>query len=130
MTTTTYTKGTNAPLSEHFSSKELACHCGCGFLPTQEFINLLEKIREGFGKPLIINSGARCRTYNTKIGGARFSAHCEGIAVDIARNEEFLIWITERLDHYNLWMEDSTQTPTWHHIDTKYRPVGRIFKAK
>lgn len=113
----------------HFSDKELACRCGCGFLPKPAFRALLEQIRTDYGKPIMVTSGARCPTYNRKIGStARNSAHCEGIAVDFMRTGELLAFLEQHLDKYNLWMEDPRYSPNWLHVDCRYRPVGRIFK--
>jgi zinc D-Ala-D-Ala carboxypeptidase len=70
-------------LSEHFSVEEFACPCckvnKCG----ADLINALERVRVGYGKPLVINSGYRCMKHNVEIGGAARSKHLEGIAVDI-----------------------------------------------
>lgn len=116
-------------MSKHFSMKELSCHDNCGMLPDPRLVDVLERIRVDWGKPLIVNSCARCSAYNRKVGGARHSAHVDGLAVDLARTEEFLSWITERLDHYGVWLEDPSKTATWVHLDLRYRPSGRIFKV-
>tara|TARA_R100000655_G_C3000062_1_gene194250 strand:+ start:6469 stop:6831 length:363 start_codon:yes stop_codon:yes gene_type:complete len=48
------------------------------------FIKILDKIREDFGKPIVINSGYRTANYNDKVLGARVgSSHKKGLAVDI-----------------------------------------------
>lgn len=70
--------------TKHFSKEEMNCNCGCGFVPPQEFMDRLEKLREAWGKPMTITSAARCRTYNAKVGGVPDSQHVLGHAVDIA----------------------------------------------
>ena len=42
-----------------------------------------EAIRALCGSPLLVNSGFRSRAYNTRIGGAPNSQHCEGRALDL-----------------------------------------------
>jgi uncharacterized protein YcbK (DUF882 family) len=71
-------------LSEHFTSQEFACKCGCGFDDVSlELIHLLESIREEYGKPMRITSGCRCRNWNSQCGGVSRSAHLRGTAADI-----------------------------------------------
>lgn len=114
----------------YFTDKELACRCvRCGMNVKPELRKVLEQIREDYGKPIYVTSGARCPEYNRKVGGARKSAHMEGIAVDVLRTPELLEWIMPRLDHYGIWMENPEQTASWLHWDLRYRPVGRVFRA-
>lgn len=44
---------------------------------------VLEPLREAIGKPIKITSGYRSPVHNKKIGGAKGSTHCLGIAADI-----------------------------------------------
>ena len=43
----------------------------------------LQKIRDHFGKPIIISSGYRCERHNRSVGGATASKHKQGMAADI-----------------------------------------------
>lgn len=43
----------------------------------------LDEIREGYGKPIIINSGYRSPELNKAVGGVVQSYHQKGLAVDI-----------------------------------------------
>ena len=75
-------------LSEHFHSDEFLCSCGCGYggRPgdvSPELLDLLERMREEYGRPMHINSGCRCRIWNANVGGVDNSAHCLGQAADI-----------------------------------------------
>ncbi len=75
-------------ISAHFSRNEFCCHCGnCSQSkdPTVDIklIHILENLRSHFGLPVIINSGVRCRKYNSSVGGAVFSKHLEGRASDV-----------------------------------------------
>lgn len=70
-------------LSKNFSKKELECQCGCGMVPNQLLIDRLQQLRDVLGRPLKINSAARCAKHNSVIGGAKASKHVLGEAVDI-----------------------------------------------
>ncbi|PLX46169.1 MAG: serine/threonine protein kinase [Deltaproteobacteria bacterium] len=72
-------------LSEHFSSSEFACHCGCGTIKASpSILALLEEIRSHLGHPLLITSGSRCRKHNKGVGGSERSAHLTGHAADLS----------------------------------------------
>lgn len=71
-------------LSDHFSRREFACHCGCGTDTIDaELIARLELLREHFEKPITINSGIRCAKHNADVGGSTRSQHLMGKAADI-----------------------------------------------
>ena len=53
----------------HFSKEELACKCGCGLLPPPGLLKKVEKVRQRYGRPLSVASGARCPDYNAKVSG-------------------------------------------------------------
>ena len=72
-----------------FNEKEFVCRC-CGELPpfARENIealveNVLDPLRERYGKPIIVNSGYRCAKHNREVGGASGSQHMRGEAADI-----------------------------------------------
>ena len=44
---------------------------------------LLDKVRERWGKPLRVTSGFRCDELNTAVGGVKKSHHTLGCAADI-----------------------------------------------
>ena len=70
--------------AKHFTGKEFRCKDGAKeFLFCPNLIEVLEKIRSNFNKPVIINSGYRTPWYNLKVGGAENSYHCKGMAADI-----------------------------------------------
>lgn len=86
-----------------FKEKELCCKCSqdsqarmsnCGSSGGQlpPFIrenmealvqNVLDPLRERYGKPIIVNSGYRCPKHNREVGGATNSQHLKGEAADI-----------------------------------------------
>ena len=79
-------KGVAVKLSAHFNSTEFDCHgsgCCSQTIINEKLIEYLEKIREHFGKPIIITSAYRCPTHNSRVGGATGSRHTKGDAADI-----------------------------------------------
>jgi zinc D-Ala-D-Ala carboxypeptidase len=45
--------------------------------------NVLNKLRDVYGKPIYINSGYRCPELNTRVGGRKNSQHLKGEAADL-----------------------------------------------
>lgn len=75
-------------LTKHFKRSEFRCKCGkyCDGYPvepSEELLQLLEKIREHFDAPVTISSGVRCKQHNINVGGASKSQHMYGTAADI-----------------------------------------------
>lgn len=50
---------------------------------TQLVNNILDPLREKYGKPIIVNSGYRCDALNIAVGGSKTSHHKLGLAADI-----------------------------------------------
>ena len=48
-----------------------------------ELVHLLNRIRERFGKPIIVNSAYRSPEHNKAVGGVANSYHVQGLAADI-----------------------------------------------
>lgn len=70
-------------ITPYFRVREMACKCGCNLCEvSMELMELLDIIRERFG-PIIVNSGFRCVTHNTNVGGSANSMHMQGKAADI-----------------------------------------------
>lgn len=71
----------------NFKESEFYCPCGkCNVNAVkmnEKTIATLQKIRNHFGKPVIINSGIRCVSHNAEVGGVANSQHLYGNAVDI-----------------------------------------------
>lgn len=49
--------------------------------------NVLQPLRDAWGKPLRVNSGYRCKALNAAVGGAPTSQHVKGEAADIAAGD-------------------------------------------
>lgn len=46
--------------------------------------NVLDPLREAWGKPIVVTSGYRCPELNKAVGGAKNSHHMQGMAADIS----------------------------------------------
>lgn len=50
--------------------------------------NILDPLREAYGKPIIVTSGFRCKELNKIVGGSSTSQHLKGEAADIRSQED------------------------------------------
>ncbi len=79
-------KGEHKKISDNFNSSEFDCHgkgCCSQTLIDTELVEVLQKARDYFGKPLKVSSGYRCDRHNKAVGGASGSKHRYGMAADI-----------------------------------------------
>lgn len=84
MRTAILSQTNNERLTQHFKAEEFRCKDGTKeFLWAPKLLAVLEEIRQHFNEPVIINSGYRTPTWNTKVGGAKNSYHVKGMAADI-----------------------------------------------
>jgi len=71
-------------LSANFKVREFACSDGTDVIfISQELVDVLQKIRNRFGKAVTVTSGYRTPAHNKKVGGAAYSQHLYGTAADI-----------------------------------------------
>ena len=84
---------------------------------------VLEPLRQAYRRPIIINSGYRCRALNRAVGGAARSYHLSGRAADIraanaADNQRLYQLILDlKLPHAELIRERPRGgQPTWIHV--------------
>ncbi len=114
-------------MSEHFKPEEFACHCGCGENKVNpKLIELLERIRISFGKPITIMSGHRCEAHNTKVGGAKNSQHVLGNAADIKVQDVDPNDVQEYLmKHFNLDCKGLGRYRSFTHIDVREGGIAR-----
>lgn len=82
----TYSKKTDGDryISPNFRIREFACKDGSDAIKIDyELVVLLQKIRDHFGKAVVINSGYRTAAYDKKVGGSGSGYHTKGQAADI-----------------------------------------------
>lgn len=87
--------------------------------------NVLQPLRDIYGKPIKVNSGFRSFAVNKTIGGATTSQHCKGEAADLdcTDNSELFSIIREHLDFDQLiWESGDDIQPNWVHVS--YKPKG------
>lgn len=70
----------------YFTRGEFACKCGkCSGFPKEPdvvLVQLAERTRQHFGKPILVSSGVRCPAHNASVGGVSNSRHLLGKAMD------------------------------------------------
>jgi len=68
----------------YFTKAEVSCqHCGA-YRCDEEFLKVLNNIREACSFPFVISSGYRCVDHPIEASKSRVGAHTTGCAVDIA----------------------------------------------
>lgn len=71
--------------SKSFKPAEVACKCGCGFLPQHDFMLKVQALRDLVDFPLTVSSGARCATHNARESHTGADGpHTTGRAIDFA----------------------------------------------
>lgn len=107
----------NTPSSEEISNLKALC------------VNVLEPIREHFGKPVVISSGYRSVKLNTAARGSRTSDHIKGYAADFeiegVSNYKLARWIEDNLNYSQLILEfpsKSSLNAGWVHCSYKGKP--------
>lgn len=117
---------------KYFTLEELcATKTGLTNIPTWQAVenlkalvnNVLDPLRESWGKPIIITSGFRSKAVNEKIGGSKNSQHTFGYAVDIdigspEQNKELFEFIIEKGYYFNQLIDENNYS--WIHLSYKY----------
>lgn len=111
-------------LTSDFAISEFACKCGkCSSIKIDEkLVNYLQKIRDHFDKPVIINSAYRCSAHNKKVGGASGSKHLTGHAADIVVKDikpEEVAKYAESIGVLGIGLYNTEKDGYFVHIDTR-----------
>ena len=78
------TKDGGTALTKNFKVREFACKDGSDVVfVSMELVEILQKIRDHFGKPVTVNSAYRTPAYNKRVDGVAQSQHLYGMAADI-----------------------------------------------
>jgi zinc D-Ala-D-Ala carboxypeptidase len=71
--------------------------------------NVLQPVRDAYGRGVKVNSGFRHPDVNAAVGGSRTSDHCKGQAADIeipgVANADLAQWIADNLEFRQLILE-------------------------
>lgn len=103
-------------------------------------LEILQPIRDRYGKPIKINSGFRCLALNKATGGSSTSQHKLAQAADISvvrgKNRE-LFWIIYDMINSGelkvgqlIWEFGDNKEPSWIHISLPYTKINNILQAK
>lgn len=71
--------------------------------------NVLQPVRDHYGKGVKVNSAYRSPESNAAVGGSKTSDHCKGMAADIeipgVANADLAQWIMDNLEYTQLILE-------------------------
>lgn len=89
--------------------------------------NVLQKVRDHYGKGVKVNSGFRHPDVNAKVGGSKTSDHCKGMAADIeipgVANADLAEWIVENCEFRQVILEFYTPgVPDSGWVHVSYNP--------
>lgn len=88
--------------------------------------NVLDPLREAWGKPLHVNSGYRCRALNKAVGGVPASQHMRGEAADItAGSKDANRELYSLLRQLNLPVDQAINEKDFSWIHVSYGPRHR-----
>ena len=87
----------NNPSEDHMNNLKLLCE------------NVLQPVRDHFGKVVTVSSGYRSEALCEAIGSSKTSQHAKGQAADFeifgVSNQELVIWIDQNLDYDQMILE-------------------------
>lgn len=138
---------------KYFTIKELTASAtakrkGIDNRPTQDVTtalvalvdNVLDPLRQAYGKPIIVTSGYRCTKLNKAVGGASFSQHVKGEAADIRsvsddpKENKVIFDLIRRLNlpfDQLIWEYGERNTgPDWVHVSfSRFKKRGQVLSA-
>ena len=113
----------NIKIAKNFNLSEFSCPC-CNLvmLHPKLLVKLIE-LRKILERPVYINSGYRCSSYNRKVGGILSSYHCIGLAADIKVKDINLIELLEICENIDFAGIGFYEKKNFLHLDV--RPTKR-----
>ena len=112
---------------KNFKPEEFSCECGgkyCTKYPSLISIRLLknlQKTRNKLGVPMTITSGLRCQRWNTICGGATFSRHMRGQAIDFVSEKTKTFTQRKKLIDWYIKLYGSNYAYQYKYGRTKWR---------
>lgn len=80
-------------------------------------LNLLQPLRDYLGRPVILNSGYRCRKLNTVLKGSKNSQHMKGEAADIrCENALDVLFVAQNIIRHKLPFDQMVLYSTFIHL--------------
>lgn len=100
--------------------------------------NVLDPLREAWGRPITVSSGYRCPALNKAVGGVAASQHQKGMAADISAGDREdnakLFYLAQKLKLpycQLIWEKGDKTGPAWIHISyDESNPKRQIVYAK
>ena len=87
-------------ITPNFSKSEMACRCGCGIYEMDdEFMRMLQELRNEMNGPLRVTSARRCDRHNDAVSTAQNKQngiHTKGKAADILVSGERAMKLFEK----------------------------------
>lgn len=101
--------------------------------------DILDKIREKLGVPVIVSSGYRSVELNKVLGGSPTSQHCSGEAADLivrqCSKRDLFNTVVELIRSNDItvgqliWEYGDDDNPDWVHVSLPYKHVNQILRA-
>ena len=118
-------------ITPNYNVNEMSCRCGCGLYEMdEEFMRLLQILRDEMQGPLRVTSGRRCDAQNFRVSTSQNKQngiHTKGKAADILVSGERAMKLFEKarqLGFSGIGLSQKSGTPhpqRFIHLDTKPR---------
>lgn len=94
--------------------------------------NVLDPLREAYGKPIVVTSGFRCKELNKAVGGAASSQHCFDVNTEILTDNGWKTYQTIQENDKVLTLNLDTQLLEYKEIENiiKYHYTGELIFAE
>lgn len=123
-----YMKDSDWANFKNFKKTEFQCKCGkkyCNGYPHEiaySLVEVMQRLRDRYGKSVKITSGLRCKTHNKNVGGTANSKHPLGQAADFSfsgmNKNEVIAWLKKQPEYSYAYTNESNMKYAVH-ITTK-----------